>query len=396
VAFTLVELLAVIAIIGLLLAVLVPAVQTAREAARRATCSNNLAQLGKATAAYEAANGHFPPGSIGNAAYSWVVAMLPQLEQQPTYDKLRGIQDPNLLWAGGLQDGGGYQVDVHPVLDVATLICPTSPLPRRLPRMFPGAGNVLVPSYVAVTGASDSAFRTVTPANTDRCVPGPGIQECRNGIMAADWDAGRGLSNAVKNKYSESQLGQRPLSPEIAADIRTNGGLTPGTRTYFFFFPEEGRLNGCRSDQVLDGLSNCLLLGEQSDWGWLTPAVPGNPPERGYCRSAAKGWPVGQFTPWDSVKRGFSTAKVNRSLGSKLCERYATHPSLDLPYSSHDNEIAFFSAHGPGAMFVFGDASVRWLDESIDFNLYQRLAIRDTVRGNATLPNGSANIKMLP
>lgn len=37
-------------------------------------------------------------------------------------------------------------------------------------------------------------------------------------------------------------------------------------------------------------------------------------------------------------------------------------------------------------MFTFGDGSVRWLDEAIEFNLYQRLAIRDTVRGSGTLP----------
>jgi hypothetical protein len=45
---------------------------------------------------------------------------------------------------------------------------------------------------------------------------------------------------------------------------------------------------------------------------------------------------------------------------------------------------------------VFGDGAVRWLDETIDFNLYQRLAIRDTSSAGLTLPNGAANVKPLP
>jgi prepilin-type N-terminal cleavage/methylation domain-containing protein/prepilin-type processing-associated H-X9-DG protein len=63
-AFTLVELLVVIAIIGILLALLLPAVQAAREAARRAQCTNNLKQFGVAMHNYLAAKKAFPPGSM--------------------------------------------------------------------------------------------------------------------------------------------------------------------------------------------------------------------------------------------------------------------------------------------------------------------------------------------
>jgi prepilin-type N-terminal cleavage/methylation domain-containing protein/prepilin-type processing-associated H-X9-DG protein len=113
-AFTLVELLVVIGIISILTALLLPAVQIAREAARRSTCANNLKQIGMAIAAYESSVGILPPaviwqpkgeplgggqlpiGVIDRVAKfgdpsrdtiyaNWVIAILPQLEAQNVY-----------------------------------------------------------------------------------------------------------------------------------------------------------------------------------------------------------------------------------------------------------------------------------------------------------------------
>jgi prepilin-type N-terminal cleavage/methylation domain-containing protein len=98
-AFTLVELLVVITIIGVLISLLLPAVQSAREAARRMQCSNNLKQLGLALHNYHSAIGCFPPGWIceynsngevlATPEWGWIVFLFPYLEQENLYRQLR-------------------------------------------------------------------------------------------------------------------------------------------------------------------------------------------------------------------------------------------------------------------------------------------------------------------
>ena len=88
--FTIVELLVVIAIVGALIALLLPAIQAARESARRTQCSNNLKQLSTGLASFESANAKFPAGQRwsvprsepGSYAIAWSAILLPELELQ--------------------------------------------------------------------------------------------------------------------------------------------------------------------------------------------------------------------------------------------------------------------------------------------------------------------------
>lgn len=124
VGFTLIELLVVIAIIAILLSMLLPAVQQAREAARRTQCKNNLSQVGLAIHNYDMSFEVLPPGTVSvdgeivnepNGYHlSWIVQQLPMMEQSNVF---RAVDF----------DGGAYSAANQPVrsLQIPILACPS-------------------------------------------------------------------------------------------------------------------------------------------------------------------------------------------------------------------------------------------------------------------------------
>jgi len=141
-AFTLVELLVVIAIIGTLIGLLLPAVQAARESARRITCSNNLKQIGLAALNFESGNKVFPPGFLGSTdpkdfgAYSgpegdhpWIgvlVYLLPHMEAQPVFDRLTKTLDIGVdsIGANYWEDENAW---VAGQTSITAFLCPSLP-----------------------------------------------------------------------------------------------------------------------------------------------------------------------------------------------------------------------------------------------------------------------------
>jgi prepilin-type N-terminal cleavage/methylation domain-containing protein/prepilin-type processing-associated H-X9-DG protein len=150
--FTLIELLVVISIIAVLVGLLLPAVQQAREAARRTSCRNNLKQLGLAIHNYEEAHRVFPPGylyrpgSQGNGSgYSWGAMILPQLEVTTVYEQFN-FNEP--LW------------DLRNVVPrerhLAQFLCPSDSVsPNGYVEMVPVTERYAMASYAACFGPPD-------------------------------------------------------------------------------------------------------------------------------------------------------------------------------------------------------------------------------------------------
>ena len=188
--FTLVELLVVIAIIGILIGMLLPAVQAVREAARRTECLNNMKQLGLACHNYESSHMRFPPGcnwgasssdakrnpnaivtdpssATGGQRISWAVFLLPFIEQpslESTFEGATGNWDTDwwaaILPAGSSTSSGGTAC-VSSV--IPAFLCPSDGSPdgdfNSTYSITASPSLAAKSNYVAVAGAGDGVIR---------------------------------------------------------------------------------------------------------------------------------------------------------------------------------------------------------------------------------------------
>ncbi len=335
-AFTLVELLVVIAIIGTLVGLLLPAVQSAREAARANTCKNNLKQLQTALAVRESSLKNFPgyinkmgiPGDVpeNQNRGSWVVSILDYLEQAPlaeTWSKVYDSNNSGTIDAADRNGNGQFS-------PVEIFECPSDPAET--------AGEPLL-SYVANAGS----------VSNDGSDPGAGAgvfgrnENAANGIFFDRTRISDGAYDvAVSDVYDTNN------APQIVMSVA----------------------------HIKDGTTRTMMLSENKNtthWGYFNPLNPTGSlsPEvedqkylYGFCWQQPSDVIAALSTPSD-------TRQYHRINGGAEDDLSLTVPT---DVSEMTVDFGFPSSFHPGGVHVaFVGGNVQLVAESVDFLVYAQL-----------------------
>lgn len=345
--FTLVELLVVIAIIGVLVGLLLPAVQMAREAARRIECSNKIRQLSLALSNFESTKKAYPGyqsafGTTGAGANvegkigSWAVTLLPFLEQAA----LRDIWDDpneNTRWA------------------TASPLAPTSGRdPQQVQRFYPNIAGFICASDV---GNLDEANAQNSYICNSGFIPFGRNVSGLNPAYASYTSAASVVSQSAKNGIFTNKLPAR-----INATAIFGANPTP-----------------VRSDGVRDGLSSTIAFTENmqaSPWEFISPtndAVRWNLGavwlyrlDSGISKDPATRPDPDPLQPANKINGEKLTAVMASTLGGAEVGR---------PSSNH-----------PGTVNVaMLDGSIISINEGIDYHVYQ--ALMTPVTKSSDVPN---------
>ncbi|MBN1396283.1 MAG: DUF1559 domain-containing protein [Pirellulales bacterium] len=331
-AFTLVELLVVITIIGSLIALLLPAVQSAREAARKMQCTNNLKQIGLATHNYASANGYLP-----NAGWSYTY-----LDGTPGYPNDYSPLAKILPYAeqANLQDLIDFDIYMgHPG---------SAPLPVELH----AAVATVVPMFICPSDAEEPVH--VVNVGSEP-IPAAGTNYAMNGSS--------GLDGAYHPSFSDNCDGLCWVNSRIAfRDI------------------QDGTSNTLAFTESLRGPGDSPSSGSIPDIQVYRAQISSNQApvaEAGNLDISGCGWDGKRLTTW---LRGCSPS------GPVMNGRFPPNcPWPDLAYKS-SKVTAARSRHPGGVNVCFCDGSVRFIGDSINIEVWRRLWTRDggeILSGNA-------------
>jgi prepilin-type N-terminal cleavage/methylation domain-containing protein len=356
-AFTLIELLVVITIIGILIGLLLPAVQAVREMARRATCQNNLHQVALALKAYDGAHRKFPPSSIWNASVTpeqknnanlrenWVIMILPFMDQQTLYDKFARDAQNVMLPIPNAANVGPRSVRI-PVL-----LCASDDKNRQ---SFMGSAssstNQLGDNWARCNYAANASLGYMTKTT------GAGGSLPMNAADEQVWGAnnnlGRSLIRGVMG--ANASVGAEPADiPDgssntvLAAEIRA--GYTPGDSRGVW--------------AMAGGCSNTL-------WG------------HGYVVAAA-GFPYPYSNPdsgpnYNQAQSGgdgvVGCSEIQAAAGSALALAQEGMPCSASAVGANAQQTAR-SQHRGGLYVTMADGSGHWIADAISQEVWNRLML---------------------
>jgi prepilin-type N-terminal cleavage/methylation domain-containing protein/prepilin-type processing-associated H-X9-DG protein len=348
--FTLIELLVVISIIGVLVALLLPAVQAAREAARRSQCINNLKQIGIALTAYETALNCYPPGAIyynptdgganqcqgvhasrGFGAFTFI---LPQMEQRNIYNAINfqlAAGGPGGAW-GGLPVGQINRTGLG--VRISSYVCPSDS--EQNP-------NFLTDNPYSQTSYAPSAGTW----NIVAYISGPDCWQQDVGNGAFDDLTSYRVSN-FKDGVSHTILVGETARFKNDPDPQFNQWSRPG---YY---------------QVSSALDPSGQTWRPQGFAFEVPRINAPIMTGDYAGGFGIGMPPAASGP-NALPPG--TAWPDTSDYKAWL--------LNIPRYKEYGQWGFRSNHPGGANFLFGDGSVKTLKESIDLATFRALGTRD-------------------